>query len=156
MKRIAPLLLALAIMTGILRAQAGASDPAAVTKAAYQTAMAHFGFTPDTVRHEKPYLTPELYAALLKKANQPVAQGDAPDIEGDVLLNAQDPPDKFEVSRYSSAGNAGGGKANVPVTLFWGKEQRRYIVRLTQINRAWKITDVDYGGKDGKLSDLLK
>jgi hypothetical protein len=147
MGRITGLLLALAITVSTVRAD----EPAAVTKTAYQTAMAHFGFTPDTVQRERPYLTPDLYAALIKKANQPVAKGDAPDIEGDVFLNAQDVPDKFEVGKAS----VDGLKADVPVSLRWGTEKRRYVVHLVQLKGGWKIADVDYG-KDGKLTDLLK
>jgi len=147
MKRIAAGMLGLAMMMCIVRAD----DPVMVTKAAYEMDMAHFGFGPDTVLAAKPYLAPDLYRALTKKAHQPVAKGDAPDIEGDVLFDAQDVPDQYEVGHASISGN----KAEVPVSLRYGKEKRRYLVRLVQINGAWEITDVDYG-KDGKLSDLLK
>jgi len=144
--------IALLLLTGFMMLTAlRADDPRAVTKAAYVTAMEHFGFSADTVRHEKPYLAPDLYVALMKKANQPVPKGDAPDIEGDVLFNAQDVPDEYGVWPASIQGS----EAEVPVSLRWGKEKRRYTVHLAQINGAWKITDIDYG-KDGKLSDLLK
>jgi len=149
MKRIASLLLAFALLPGLTRADT--NEPAAVTKAAYQTALAHFGFSADILRHQKPYLAPDLYRALLKKANQPVPKGDAPDIEGDVILNAQDIPDKYEVGPATLSGP----KAEVPVQLRWGTEKRHYVVHLTQIDHTWKITDIDYG-KDSKLSDLIK
>lgn len=146
----AALLLALALVP-TLRAAPGSGDPAAVTKAAFHTAMTHFGFTPETLKIEKPNFAPDLYAALLRKANQPVPKGDAPDIEGDVLLNSQDLPDKYEVGSASIDGL----KAEVPVSLRWGAEKRHYIVRLFQTKVGWKITDVDFG-KDGKLTDLLR
>jgi len=150
MKRIAAVLLGLAVMTWIVRAD----DPAAVTRAAYDMDMAHFGFDANTVLAEKTYLTPELYAKLMKKAKQPVAKGDAPDIEGDVLFNAQDVPDKYVVG-YASGDYASTGKASVPVQLRFGHEERLYHVHLVRLNGSWRIADVDYG-KDGKLSDLLK
>jgi hypothetical protein len=151
MKRIAAGILGLAMMSCVVRAESGASDPAEVTKAAYQVDLKHFGFDAETLRADKPYLTPDLYAKLLKKANQPVAKGDAPDIEGDVLFDAQDVPDKYEVGSATIHDT----KADVPVYLRYGNEKRHFTVRLVQINGAWKISEVDYG-KDGKLSDLLK
>ncbi len=153
MKQIATLLLTLAILPLTLRAAPPVDDPAAVTKAAYKTAMAHFGFDAEIIRHQKPYLAPDLYAALLKKANQPTPKGDAPDIEGDVILNAQDIPDKYLVGPATITGT----HATVPVDLNWGTEKRHYLVHLAQQKPSapWKITDIDYD-KDGKLSDLLK
>jgi hypothetical protein len=150
MKQIAAVM-GLAMMMCVARAETGAGDPAAVTKEAYQVDLKHFGFDAATLRADKPYLTPELYAKLLKKANQPVAKGDAPDIEGDVLFDAQDTPDKYVVG----TANLRGGEAEVPVVLFYGKEKRLFQVRLVQLKSGWKISEVDYG-KDGKLSDLLK
>ncbi len=151
MKHITALLLGLVFTLTLARAVMVPGDPATTTFAAYQTAMAHFGFSPEILRHQKPFLAPDLYAALMKKANQPVAKGDAPDIEGDVILNSQELPDKFDVGRTTVSG----AHATVRVTLSWGTETRHYFVQLTQINGAWKITDIDYN-KDGKLSDLLK
>ncbi len=151
MKQIAVLLIAWAAASGMVLADTGPSDPRTVTKEAYATALQHFGFSPEIVRAQKPYLAPALYAALLKKANQPVPKGDAPDVEGDLLFDSQDQPDRFGV--WPAA--IGGNKATVPVTLAWGSEKRRYVVQLVQIDGAWKITDIDYG-KDGKLTDLLK
>src|ERR1700743_2913500 len=130
MKRFTGLLLGLIVMLGNLRAETSADSPVAVTKAAYQTGIAHFGFSPEILRHQKPYLAPDVYAALMKKANQPVAKGDAPDIEGDVILNAQDKPDKYEVGHAYVEGI----KGPVPVSLTWGSEKRRYLVHLAQIN----------------------
>ena len=127
------------------------TDPAKVTKAAYQTAMAHFGFSPETLAAEKKWFAPDLYAGLLKKANQPVPKGDAPDIEGDILLDCQDPPTSFTVGPSTQDG----AQAKVPVTLHWQGETRHYIVFLKQDGGAWKIDEVDFG-KDGKLTDLLK
>jgi len=126
-------------------------DPATVTKALYQSVLHDMGFTPDTVKASRPWLTPDLYSRLWKKVNQPVPKGDAPDIEGDVFLDCQDPPDKFEVG-HATIDQA---NAKVDVTLFWPKEKRHYIVLLKQLSGAWKVCDVNYGS-DGTLTALLK
>jgi len=83
--------------------------------------------------------------------NQPVPKGDAPDIEGDVFLNAQDVPDKFEVGQATIDKD----NAKVDVTLRWSKEKRHYTVLLKQVSGAWKVYDVNYGS-DGTLTALLK
>jgi hypothetical protein len=127
------------------------SGPTAVTKAAYRTAMAHFGFDAASVKLQQDRLTLDLYGRLLKKINQPVPQGDAPDIEGDLFLDCQDVPSQYEVGEAVIDGT----KAKVKVTVHWDKEKRQYSVLLTQINGAWKIYDIVYG-KDGTLTDLLK
>jgi len=127
------------------------SSPAAVTKAAYRTAMDHFGFDPASVKVQQDRLTLDLYGRLLKKANEPTPKGDAPDIEGDVFLDSQDVPTKYEIGEATVDGT----KAQVKVTLRWDKETRHYSVLLTQINGAWKIYDIIYG-TDGTLTDLLK
>jgi hypothetical protein len=127
------------------------SGPAAVTKAAYRTAMDHFGFDSASVKLQQDRLTIDLYGRLLKKINEPTPKGDAPDIEGDVFLDCQDVPTKYEVGDAVIDGT----KAKVKVTLYWDKEKRQYAVLLTQINGAWKIYDINYG-QDGTLTDLLK
>jgi hypothetical protein len=122
-----------------------------VVQALYQTAFTHFGFDTDTVKAAKPWLTPGLYARLWKKANEPVPKGDAPDIEGDVFLDSQEPPTKFEVGDSSVHEN----KATVGVSVFLAGEKRHFNVLLERVDGAWKVSDVDYG-QDGKLTDLLK
>jgi len=126
-------------------------SPADVTKALYRSAMAHPGFTEETIKANRPWLTPTLYAQLQKKLNQPVPKGDAPDIEGDVFLDCQDSPDKLEIGKSSIEQS----KAKVEVILIWPKEKRHCTVLLTQIKGEWKVSDVVYE-KDGSLSDLLK
>jgi len=127
-------------------------DPAAVVQALYRTSLDHFeGFSPEAIKRVKPWVTPELYVRLQKKAHQPVAKGDAPDIEGDIFLDGEEPPTKFEVGK-SSINNS---KATVDLTAVWPGEKRQYTVLLEQVNGAWKVYDVNYG-KDGKLTDLLR
>jgi Protein of unknown function (DUF3828) len=136
-----------------MRASAAAADngPAAVVQALYQEAMANTdGFSPKSVHAVKVWVAPELYARLRKKANEPTPKGDAPDIDGDVFLDAQDLPTRFEVGSAA----IDGGKAKVAVTLTWSAETRHYTVLLEQIGGAWKVTNIDFG-KDGKLTDLL-
>jgi hypothetical protein len=125
--------------------------PENVTQALYESAMAHEGFTPESIKASRPWVTPDLYARLWKAVNKPVAKGDAPDIDGDIFLDCQDPPTKFEVGKSSIDQT----KAKVDVTLIWPSEKRHLTVLLTRVDSAWKVYDVIYD-KDGKLSDLLK
>jgi len=144
---------ALALVSDAVAAP-GTDSPAAVVQALYHSAFVHFGFTPDTVKANRQWLTPELYARLWKKVNEPTPKGDAPDIEGDVILNCQDTPDKFVVGTASISQTT----AKVDVMLTWGGasgDKRHYYALLKQIDGAWKVYDIDYG-KDGKLTDLLK
>jgi Protein of unknown function (DUF3828) len=135
-----------------LAAAPEAGDPTKVVQDLYHSAQSHFGFSPDTVKADKPWLAPALYAKIWKKVNQPTPKGDAPDIEGDLFLDSQDGPTKFEVGNASIDKT----KAKVSVTLIWPSETRHQTVLLEQIDGAWKVTDVDYGDKEGKLTDLLK
>ncbi len=147
------LLESIALFSGA-RAVSETESPAAVVQALYHSASIHFGFTPDTVKSSRQWLTPELYSRLWKKVNEPTPKGDAPDIEGDVFLDCQEPPDKWVVDKASIDGT----KAKVDVTLHWGGgsgEKRRYSALLKQVDGAWKVYDIDYG-KDGKLTDMLK
>lgn len=131
-------------------AASGSDSPASVVKALYRSSLDHFGFSPESVKLDKPWVTPELYARMWKKANEPTPKGDAPDIEGDLFLNAQDTPTKWEVGDSSITATT----AKVIVTLHWDSDKRQYTVLLKQVDGAWKVTDVDYG-KDGKLTDLF-
>ncbi len=136
------------------RAAGDAERPEVVVQGLYRSALEHFGFSPDTVKACQPWVTPELYARLWKKVNEPVPKGDAPDIEGDVFLDSQDPPIKFGVGQAAINST----KAQVGVMLIWpgaSGERRQVSVLLKRIDGAWKVDDVNYG-KDGKLSDLLK
>jgi hypothetical protein len=147
------LLESIALLSGV-RAAPETDGPAAVAQALYHSAFIHFGFTPDTVKSNRPWLTPGLYSRLWKKVNEPTPPGDAPDIEADVFLDCQDPPDKFVVGEASIDQT----EAKVEVTLVWpgaSGERRHYRAFLKQIDGAWKVYDIDYG-QDGKLTDLLK
>ena len=128
-----------------------AASPAEVTQALYHANLAHStGFNKESVVLSKKWVTPDLYARILKKLNQPVPKGDAPDIEGDLFLDCQDPPNKFEIGKSSIDET----KAKVEVILIWPSEKRHLTVLLTQLKGAWKVYDVIYD-KDGKLTDLL-
>jgi hypothetical protein len=141
----------LLISASALRAATPEADsPAAVVRAIYKSSLAHFGFSPESVKLTKPWVTPELYARMWKKVNEPTPKGDVPSIDGDLFLNAQDVPTKWEVGDASITAT----KAKVIVTLHWDNEKRQYTVFLKQVDSAWKVYEVDFG-KDGKLTDLL-
>ncbi len=144
------LLLAFVISSNVSAATA-ADSPSDVTNALLHTALKHFGMDATNLKLEKQWLTPDLYARLVKKANEPVAKGDAPDIEGDVFLNSQEDPTSISVGKAEIDHD----KATVEVTLKFDQEKVKYDVLLKQIDGAWKVYDVDYR-KDGKLTDLLK
>jgi hypothetical protein len=122
-----------------------ADSPADVTQALYRSALAHEGFTPESIKASRPWLTPDLYSRLWKKLNQPTPKGDAPDIDGDVFLDCQDPPDKFQVGQSSIAQ----AKAKVEVTLVWPKEKRHYTVLLAEESGAWKVSISTMARTDG-------
>jgi hypothetical protein len=35
-------------------------------------------------------------------------------------------------------------------------DKRHFVVLLTQVSGTWKVFDVQYGNKEGNLTDLLK
>jgi hypothetical protein len=128
-----------------------ADRPVTVVQALYRISLDHFtGFTSDSVKLTKPWVAPELYARLWKKVNQPQPKNAAPDIEGDLFLDCQEPPTKFEVGKSSIQQT----KAKVDVVLIWPGEKRIYTVLLEHVDGGWKVYDVHYG-KDGNLTDLL-
>jgi hypothetical protein len=127
------------------------SDPAAVVKALYKLDIKQNGFDAATVKSERSYLAPEIYARLLKILNQPVAEGDEGPIDEDLILNAQDEPTKYSVGQATIEHDT----AKVPVDLAWDADKQHYIVYLKQFDGAWKVTEIDYG-KDGKLTNFLK
>ncbi len=95
-------------------------------------------------------MTPDLYARLWKKVNEPVPPGDAPDIDGDILLNCQDTPTRLIVG----AATIDHDHATVKVRLYFDAEQREYRVSLRPVHGAWKIENVNFG-QDGNLTDQL-
>ena len=132
-------------------ATAGKS-PDRVVKELYANCMKNEGFDKEIVKTYKPWLAPELYKRIWKNALIPVAKGDAPDIDGDLFLDAQETPTKMEFGQSTIDKD----KAKMPVTLHWDSEKRTLTVLLEQINGEWKVYDVIYGGTDGKLTDQLK
>ena len=127
-------------------------SPAAVVQALYSACLDHStGFNAESVKLAKSFLTPDLYARILKKLNQPTPKDEAPDIEGDIFLDAQEFPKSFVIDETSIQND----RAWVRVALRWPEEERHYWVHLQQIDDAWKVWDVKYG-KDGTLRNLLK
>ena len=127
-------------------------SPAAVVQSLYRACLDHStGFNAESVKLAKPWVAPDLYARILKKLNQPTPKGEAPDIEGDIFLDAQEPPSSFTVRETTSDL----GAVSVEVILKWPHEKRRYYVLVLQIDGVWKVIDVNYG-KDGTLRNLLK
>jgi len=133
------------------KAQSAGKDPAEVTQELYGYAMKNPGFGVNTVKGEKPWLAPDLYERMLKKAKQQDASKDGPDIDMDVILAAQDNPDKFAVGKPVVDQD----KAKVEVSLTLSADKWKTTVMLKLIAGKWLVYDIDYG-KDGKLSALFK
>lgn len=125
--------------------------PEAVVRALYHQAIHHFtGFTRASVQADQPWVTPGLYQRLLKKAGMPPSKQEAPEIEGDIFLDAQSAPVGFEIGKS----HADGERARVDVTLLWPGEKRHYTVFLQLSDGGWKIRDVRFD-QDGRLTDML-
>ena len=148
---LALLILPAFVLSQNVSAAPATDSPSEVTNKLLHTALKHFGLDTDNLKVEKQWIAPDLYARLVKKANQPVAKGDAPDIEGDVFLNSQEDPTSIAVGKSQIDHD----KATVDVLLKFDQEKVKYTVLLMQVDGAWKVYDVNYG-KDGKLTDLLK
>jgi hypothetical protein len=143
--------LLLVSISGLRAATPDTASPAEVVRALYRCSIDNFGFSPESVKLDKRWVTPELYARMWKKVNVPVAKGDAPDIDEDIFLSAQDYPTKWEIGESSISSD----KAKVKVYLQWDSDKRQFTVLLKQIAGAWKVYDVQYNGKEGNLTDLL-
>ena len=125
--------------------------PEAVVRALYHQAIHHFtAFSPASVQADQPWVTPGLYARLRKKASLPPSKDEAPDIEGDIFLDAQSAPTGFEIGKS----HVHEAQARVDVTLLWPSEKRHYTVFLQLSDGGWKVRDVRFD-HDGRLTDLL-
>lgn len=150
-RRFVTLLLIASCSTLPVVAAPATNSPDVVVQGLYHSSLEHFsGFTTDSVKLAKPWVTPLLYKHLLKKASEPQSKGAAPAIEGDIFLDSQEPPTQFVVGKPSIQQT----QAKVDIALIWPGEKRHYTVMLEQVNGAWKVSDVHYG-KDGNLTDLL-
>ena len=129
------------------------STPNAVVRALYRHSLDHFSFDRESVRAVKPWVTPGLYARLLKKVNTPQPKDEAPDIEGDVFLDAQEAPTGFKVDPGTIIIDE--TQAQVGVSLEWPGDKRHYTVFLQHLNGVWKVSEVQFE-KDGRLTDLLR
>jgi hypothetical protein len=126
-------------------------SPSNVVQALYRASLSHFtGFSKQSVILIKPWLAPELYARLWKKADEPQPKDEVPDVDGDIFLDSQEPPSRFEIGNVSADHN----KATVELKVKWPHEDRVYRVQVEQTSHGWKVYDVQFG-KDGNLTDLL-
>lgn len=151
LRRSLVVLFLVATLALVQNAAAATDTPATVTKALFQKQMKGDGYTPETVKADREWLTPDLYAKLSKQVNSKKQKGEDPDIDCDPILNAQDVPEKLEIGKTTTEKS----NAKVEVILTWGKDKAHFTVSLKQIEGAWKVDDIDYG-KDGSLRKLLK
>jgi len=116
------------------------NTPESVTKALYHSAASDIGTSPKAIESQRKWLTADLYSRILRKLRQPTPAGDAPEIEGDLFLDAQEMPTKMEFGKTTQSQQT----ADVEVVLFWSSERRACTVKLKQIDGIWRIDDVIY------------
>ncbi|HWB61821.1 MAG TPA: DUF3828 domain-containing protein [Chthoniobacteraceae bacterium] len=134
-----------------LAAGNAAADPAQTVQAFYAYHFKHdMGFGAPEVKARKAWLAPKLYELLIKVLNKPVPKGDAPDIEGDVFTDSQDTPTSFKVGKAAVEKDT----AKVDVTFVWSGEKRHVTVILAQIDKEWRIVDIDYGAHRSLTKEL--
>ena len=125
-----------------LEAENNGADPVQAVQSFYAYHFKHdMGFGAPEVKARKSWITPALYDLIMKVLSKPTPKGDAPDIEGDIFTDSQDTPTSFHVGKATVEK----GTATVDVTLVWSAEKRYVTVMLTQIDKAWRISDIDYG-----------
>lgn len=95
------------------------------------------------------YFAKPLSDLIWKDANN--ASGEVGAIDGDPLYNAQD----IEIKNFAiGSADVKGTAATVPVTFANFGEKRSVTFSLKQINGAWKIDDMRYGGGDSLMKWL--
>lgn len=126
-------------------------DPAQTVQSFYAYHFKHdMGFGASQVKARKAWLAPKLYALITKALAKPVPKGDAPDIDGDIFTDSQDTPNSFQIGKATIDKET----AKVDVTFIWPGEKRHVTVILTQIEKAWLITDIDYGSHRSLTKEL--
>jgi hypothetical protein len=126
-------------------------DPAQAVQSFFDFHFKHsMGFGMPEMKVRKAWLAPDLYALITTVLKKPVPKGDAPDIEGDIFTDSQDTPTSFRVGHASVKDQT----ARVEVTLQWSGEKRQLTVLLQQIERAWRIVDIEYGDHRTLTKDL--
>ena len=128
-----------------------AADPAQTVQLFYTYHFKHdMGFGLPQVKARKAWLAPKLYALITKALAKPVPKGDAPDIDGDIFTDSQDTPTSFQVGKATIDKDT----AKVDVTFTWSSEKRHVTVILSQVEKSWLITDIDYGAHRSLTKEL--
>ena len=116
--------------------------PAALVKDLYKQHDLHHGpfFQTKSRSIVNKYFTKGLGDLIWKDAT--TADGEVGALDGDPLYNAQD----VEIKQFAiGAATVKADKATVVVQFTnFGKKQK-IIYRLEQVNKVWKIDDIDYG-----------
>ncbi|SDR62353.1 Protein of unknown function [Rhizobiales bacterium GAS191] len=99
----------------------------------------------------KRYLTPEL-GALLNKSLQATKSGDAPDLDGDPFIDAQD----WEITELAIAiAEPGPDRATGTVTFKNLGEAKTITLDLKKTKAGWRIDDIHWPDDHGTLRKLL-
>ena len=99
----------------------------------------------------KRYLTPEL-GALLSKSLKATKAGDAPDLDGDPYIDAQD----WQITGLAIAiAEKGADQATGTVNFKNFDEAKTIILDLKKTSAGWRIDDIHWPGDEGTLRKLL-
>lgn len=120
-------------------------------------------FTVRNVQLRRRFITPELYAALIKELNRQAEYtkkhpDEVPDFEGDPFTDSQEYPDSFRVVGVLASGN----RAKATVTLNWsaktsrGVDTRNITVELARQAAGWLIDDIINNEGSSLRGDLRK
>lgn len=132
--------------------RSGKATPEHVVLALFQSHLTHdMAFTPASVTRKHAYLTEGLRAAIAAYFRRPVAQDEAPPINGDPFTNTQEYPRRFVPGRAS----IGGRRAVMPVQFGDDAASRVVEVLLHQSGRRWRVDDLRYED-GGTLRGLLQ
>jgi hypothetical protein len=131
-------------------ARASKSSPEGVVQRFLE---AHFasdmGFTPESVKAKRTFLTDELATRISAYLAKPVDPNEAPSINGDPFTDSQEYPTRFAVDRDNKKVKG----AAVPVTFSDAFHKRGVSFEMARENGRWLINDLDY--EDGSSFSAL-
>ena len=140
------------LVTGfLLLAAGGGEDPARVVDALYRGHFAHSQRFDQTLVRERSRFASGLIALLDADGKALAAHVDAVvGLDFDPLTNAQEEASGYEIGAVGVMQ----GTRTVPVSVRFGSERTKLVVRLVQEQGAWKVADVETG--EGSLVKTLQ
>ncbi len=112
------------------------------------------GITLDSEQALRRYFEPALAAMIRRDQKEAEARGEAPNLDFDPFVDAQD----WDIAAYTIAvTEAGSGKAHATVTFNNANKPTTVAIELGRIGGTWKITDITWprDDKPGTLRQLF-